>query len=210
MEKYTSQAFRKYQVCPNPTSGDRSTELRKNDENKPKCWKIASDGYPAYHLCAQRLPNPYHEFLKSLHLFEEGNFIIRADWNLYQKTRRNDPECRKQPDYPISGSCSFLHRIQNRARSIPLESRQCMLSIDTNVNQIQASKDPQPSVQKRVLKGPKTHQNLAEIGKKKCVEQATREAHATLSCVELLYAALCYVRLSINITQISRQRKGNW
>jgi hypothetical protein len=111
MEKYTSQAFRKYQVFPNPTLGDRSTELGKNDENKPKCWKIASDGYPAYRLCAQRLPNPYHEFLKSLRLFEEGNFVIRADWNLYQKTGRNDPECRKQPNYPTSGSCSFLHRI---------------------------------------------------------------------------------------------------
>jgi hypothetical protein len=28
-----------------------------------------------YLLCAQNLPNPYHEFSKSKYLFEEGNFI---------------------------------------------------------------------------------------------------------------------------------------
>jgi hypothetical protein len=69
-----SQAFRKYQVCLNPTSGTRSTGSGKNDENKPKCWKIADNSYLAYHLCAQNLPNLFHEFLKSKYLFEEGNF----------------------------------------------------------------------------------------------------------------------------------------
>jgi hypothetical protein len=91
---------------PNPTSGARSIELGKNNENKPKCWKIANNSYPVYHLCAQRLPNPYNEFLKSLHLFEEGNFIydkvlsvhqdlIRADRNPCRKTRKNHPKCKK-------------------------------------------------------------------------------------------------------------------
>ena len=65
MDAKTMKIFRKYQVCPNLTSVARSTENGKNDENKPKCWKIANNGYPAYHLCAQNLPNPYHEFPKS-------------------------------------------------------------------------------------------------------------------------------------------------
>ncbi len=65
MDAKTMKIFQKYQVCPNLTSVARSTESRKNVENKPKCWKIANNGYPAYHLCAQNLPNPYHEFPKS-------------------------------------------------------------------------------------------------------------------------------------------------
>ena len=46
------------------------------------------------------------------------------------------------------------------------------------MGQIQAMEDPQPSVQKKVLKRPKTRRNRT-----KHAEQVTKEAHATLSCV---------------------------
>ncbi len=70
-----SQAFQKYQVFLNQIMGAGLTGSEKNDENKLKCWKIANNGYLTYHLCAQNLPNPYHEFPKSKYLFEEGNFF---------------------------------------------------------------------------------------------------------------------------------------
>uniref|UniRef100_A0A2N9HP39 Uncharacterized protein n=1 Tax=Fagus sylvatica TaxID=28930 RepID=A0A2N9HP39_FAGSY len=88
---------------PNPTSGARSTELGKNNENKPKCWKIANNSYPVYHLCAQRLPNPYNEFLKSLYLFEEGNFI-------YDKFSAQKSESRKVSfEHTESGTLGSSH-----------------------------------------------------------------------------------------------------
>ena len=102
---------------------------------------------------------------------------------------------------PTFGSYSFLHKSQNCARSVSLETRQCRLSIDTNFDQIWVPEDPQTSVQKRVLKGPKTCQNLIEIGqnvRSKQLEKLTQD-QATWSKVDLLHAAPCYVRLSINM-----------
>ena len=69
-----------------------------------------------------------------LSILEEGNFIydkvlsvcqehIQADRNLRWKTRKNHPECRNQPNFPTFGSCSFLHKSQNCAWSVPLESK---------------------------------------------------------------------------------------
>jgi predicted sulfurtransferase len=129
-----------------------------------------------YHLCTQRLPNPYHEFPKNLRLFEEGNFVYdkvlsvrqeltQADWNPCRKIGKNHLEWRKQSDYLTSESCSFLHKSQNLTRSVSLESRQCRISIDTSFDQIRASKYPQPSVQKKVLKEPNTRQILSKSDK---------------------------------------------
>ena len=109
-----------------------------------------------YHLFAQHLPNPYHEFLKSLRFFEEGNFVydkvlsvrqevIRADRNPCRKTGKNHPECRKQFDFLIFGSCSFLHRSQNRVMSVLLESRHHKLSRNTTFTQIQYLELGQPN-----------------------------------------------------------------
>ena len=89
-------SFMRYQICLNLTSGARSTRSGKNDENKPKCWKFAHNGYPAYHPCVQNLPNPHHAFLKSKYLFEEGKFFynvvfpicrehLQADLNPHRK-----------------------------------------------------------------------------------------------------------------------------
>ena len=89
--------------------------------------------------------------------------LIRADRNLCRKTGNNHLEYRKQSDCSTSKSCSFLYRSQNRTRSVPLESKQCRLSIKTSFDHILALEGPQPSIQKRVLKGPKTCQNLVEI-----------------------------------------------
>jgi hypothetical protein len=115
--------FSKIQSLPNPTLGARSTESGKNDKNKPKCWKIANNGYPAYHLCAQSLPNPYHEFPESLRFFEEGNFVYDKVLSVRQeliqltgiraeKLGKIILECRKQSDYPTSWSCSFCTEVR--------------------------------------------------------------------------------------------------
>jgi hypothetical protein len=83
-----------------------------------------------------------------------------------------------------------LYRSQNCARSVPLESRQYRLAIGTSLDQIRVAEDPQPLVQKMVLKRPKTHQNWT-----KRAEQETREAHAAPSCVEQCGAAPCRTML---------------
>ncbi len=127
--------------------------------------------------------------------FKKGNFVydkvlsvcqevIRANQNLCRKTEKNHLKCWKQPDCPTSRSCNFLHKSQNHARSIPLESRQCKFSINTSFDQIRGPEDPHPSIQKRVLKSIKTRRNRT-----KRAEQATREAHAALSYVEQCGAA---------------------
>ena len=68
-------SFQEIPSLPKSNIEVRSTKSEKNDENKPKCWKMTNNGYPAYNLCTHSLPNPYQEFLKSLCLFKEGNSI---------------------------------------------------------------------------------------------------------------------------------------
>jgi hypothetical protein len=75
---------------------------------------------------------------------------LQANQNPHRKIgKKNHPKCRKQPNCPTSGSYSFLHRSQNRARLVPLERKQCRHSIDTRFEQIRVSKNLQLSVQKR-------------------------------------------------------------
>uniref|UniRef100_A0A2N9HL87 Uncharacterized protein n=1 Tax=Fagus sylvatica TaxID=28930 RepID=A0A2N9HL87_FAGSY len=120
--------------------------------------------------------------------------VIRADRNPCRKTGENHPKCRKQLDSPTTRSCSFLHRSQNHASSIPLESRQCRLSIETNFDQIRGPEDPQRSIQKKVLKRPKTHQNLVEIGQNAQSKQPEKltQHQAMWSNVELREALYKY------------------
>ncbi len=135
----------------NLTSGARSTRSEKSDENKPKCWKFANNGYLAYHLRTQNLPDPRHGYPGSKQLFEDGEFIYdvvflvfgehRADQNPHRKIGKNCLDNRNHPKCPISRSYSFLHRTQNHAKSVLLERRQCRISIDTKINRIQAWED---------------------------------------------------------------------
>jgi hypothetical protein len=55
----------------------RSIKSGKNDENKPKCWKFANNGYLAYHLCAHNLPGPHQANPKNKYLSKMASLYMK-------------------------------------------------------------------------------------------------------------------------------------
>ena len=202
-----SQSFQKYQVFLNSTSGARSIGSGKNDENKPKCWKIAKSSYPAYHLCAQNLPNPHYEFPESQLFFEKGNFIydevlpvrqehLQADWNPHQKTGKTTMNAKINPIARLpkaAVSCIIIRIVQGQFHQ-KLDNTGFPQTPVLTKSEHRKTFNYQSK--KGCLKGQKTCRNQT-----KRVEKATKKLtqhHYAWRNVVFLHATPCDVSFPIN------------